>query len=589
VTASIDRVTRDWIRNPSDERAAKNGARFDLERGRFVVDWIERYCKLYEGEWAGQPMKLRDWQLDTTLRLFGWVRHSEKWGRWIRRFRQASIWVAKKNKKTPTIAAWGLYLLCGDGEPGQKVFLAAKDGRQARDLAGKHVVEMLLSSPDLMAECELNRTLLQVTHTSTRSLLVPLSSSNSRTQESKEGLNGSILMDEVHVVDRDFVRRISRAGISRSEPLQIEVSTAGNNPDGYGHERFDLARQVEKAEPGYENDELFVAIHAAPQDVTDEQLEEDLEKYARMANPALGHTVEMAELRRDYEQSKRSIQALLDFKMYRLNVWQKAANPWLKEGDWQSCKRDFTAADLEGRECCAAFDLARTRDLTALVLCFPWPEDDPETHRLLPFFWVPQKRAEELANLGVPVFEWARAKYLEITPGAVTDYGYVKTRFRELAKAYRIRELAYDPKFAEELTQSLSEGTTSPTGQVLEEGTGVPRVLFKQDDASYAAPTEDFERLVLSGKLHHNGHPVLNWQAGHATIIRRQNKVKRVVKPTADDYRTVDGIQAGIMALGRCLSAPAEASVYETRGLATIGTVAESRRDMPEDFDEDDD
>jgi hypothetical protein len=30
------------------------------------------------------------------------------------------------------------------------------------------------------------------------------------------------------------------------EPLQIEVSTAGNNPDGYGKSRFDLAREVEK-------------------------------------------------------------------------------------------------------------------------------------------------------------------------------------------------------------------------------------------------------------------------------------------------------------------------------------------------------
>ena len=176
ITTQIDHETKQWLRNAADERAAANGCRFDEARGQFVADWIERYARLYEGEWAGQPMRLMDWQLDCTLRLFGWVRHSDKWGREIRRFRAASIWVAKKNKKSPTLAGWGLYLLCGDGEPGQKVFFAAKDGTQARDIAGKHAVEMLMQSPELQAECSLNKNRLQITHLPSRSIMVPLSS-----------------------------------------------------------------------------------------------------------------------------------------------------------------------------------------------------------------------------------------------------------------------------------------------------------------------------------------------------------------------------------------------------------------------------
>jgi phage terminase large subunit-like protein len=284
-------VTAAWVRNPSDERAVANGCRFDPERGAYAVWWIERLCRLYEGEQAGERLELRgchqcgtyglppatdfddweaakpaaleratkyaecvaaghpiDWQYECVMRLFSWVRWSDKWKRWIRRFRQACIFVAKKNKKSPTLAAIGLYLLAGDGEPGQKVFLGAKDGQQARKIAGEHVVAMLEQSPTLSAECALNRSTFRVTHRPTRSWLEPLSSSNSRTQESKEGLNGSILIDEVHVVDRDFIRRINRAGISRSEPLHIEVSTAGNNPDGYGKERFDYALRVERGD-----------------------------------------------------------------------------------------------------------------------------------------------------------------------------------------------------------------------------------------------------------------------------------------------------------------------------------------------------
>ena len=284
-----DKLTKRWIRNESDERAAAAGYRFDEAKGQFVVDWMYEYLCLYEGDWAGEPFVCKDWQLEATMRLFGWIKQSDRWGRDVRRFRKASIWVAKKNKKSPTLAAWGLYLLAGDGEQGQKVFVAAKDGQQAREIAGKHAVEMMLQSPQLSTECKLNKNSMQITHESTRSFLRPLSSANTRIKEAKEGINGSVLIDETHVVDRDFINRISRAGISRSEPLHIEVSTAGNNPDSYGKERYDYAQRVLRGE--HVDHQLFAMCHEAPQDLTDADLDADPVKYGKMANPAWGHTI----------------------------------------------------------------------------------------------------------------------------------------------------------------------------------------------------------------------------------------------------------------------------------------------------------
>jgi hypothetical protein len=130
-----------WLRNTGDERAVHNGCRFDVLRGAWTVYWIERYCKLYEGEgYAGNPVILHgcldcdhsdfhavqdwdddgqalhverarlfaecvanghhiDWQYECFMRLFGWVKPSEKWKRDVRRFKQCSVWIAKKNKK----------------------------------------------------------------------------------------------------------------------------------------------------------------------------------------------------------------------------------------------------------------------------------------------------------------------------------------------------------------------------------------------------------------------------------------------------------------------------------------------------------
>lgn len=560
-----DRTTKEWIRNPGDELAARSGCRFDEERGRFVEAWIKKYCRLYEGDYAGQQLILRDWQLDATLRMFSWVRHSAKWGREVRRFRQASIWVPKKNKKSPTLAAWGLFLLCGDGEQGQKVFLAAKDGRQAREIAGKHAIEMLLQSPELMSECKINQSLMQITHLPSRSIMLPLSSSNSRTQEGKEGLNGSVLIDETHVVDREFVDRISRAGISRSEPLLIEVSTAGNNPDGYGKERHDYAADVEAGRQT--DDELFTAIYEAPQDLDDNELDADPVKYGKLANPAWGHTIDEHEYLKDYQRSKTSIAKLQTFKMYRLNVWQRSASPWLRFSDWQNCQRDFSESDLEGFECVAGLDLSRTGDMSALVLMFPWED---ESYRILPYFWLPEDVAKDNNHLA-SFLQWHKDGHLRLTPGNAIDYATVESDILELAKKFQIRKIVFDPHYANELTTRISEGATDRAGNVLYEGTGIERISFPQTLMEFTAPSREFERLTMIGGMQHNGNPVMSWQIGHVNVKSDNNQNIRPVKPKHGDIRKIDGVISAVMALGCLLKEPLTASsVYETRGALTL-------------------
>lgn len=589
-----DADTNAWIRNASDEKAVADGCTFNVLRGARVVWWVERYCRLYEGEQAGERVTLHgchqcgtvpseeefwkdnptshaeaieraarfieciraghrvDWQYDVTMRLFGWVKWSDRWGRLVRRFRQASIWLPKKQKKSPTLAAWGMYLTCGDSEPGQKVFLAAKDGGQARKIAGEHAAQMLRLSPDLSATCTLNKSVYRITHHETASYLEPLSSGNARHQEAKEGLNGCILIDETHVVDRELMNRISRAGISRSEPLQIEVSTAGNNPDSYGRERFEYASEV--AEGKRYDEQLLSVIFAAPQTLSEEDLAADPLRWGRLANPSMGHTIDPAEYLRDYETSKaKGILHFLDFLMYRLNIWQQVSNPWIRASDWERCRRDFTAADLIGRRCVAGLDLSRTHDMSALVLVF---EGDGGGYYLWPYFWLPEDRAREIDHR-VPVMTWARSGHLELIPGGVVLFGHIGARFAEVYATFAPSELTYDPRFAEEPTQHMSDGVTDAEGNVLIAGTGVLRVPFAQTDANFAVPTDDFEKLVLAGKLWHNGHPVMTWQVAQATVtVRPFTKVKRVKKPN-DPLKSVDGVIAGIMGLGRIMLAPA--------------------------------
>lgn len=552
-------ITQDWIRNASDERAAANGCRFEEWRGRKVVDWIQTYCRLYEGDCAGQNLVLHDWQFEATMRLFSWVKDSEEWGRTVRRFRKAGIFIAKKNKKSPTIAAWGMYLLCGDGERGQKTYSAARDGRQAM-IAHQHALEMIRLSPELGRQCKVNQSTGQIEHKATRSFYRILAGDN---KDSQEGLNGSVLVDETHVVDRRLASIIKGAGISRAQPLHIEASTAGSNVDSYGKEQRDYGMAIINGEI---TDEHFLAIdYSAPQELSDEELEADPVKYGKMANPAWGHTIKPSEFLADYNASKISIDKLATFKMYRLNIWQRSSNPWLKTGDWDKCRQDYKEDDLAGEQCVAGLDLSKTRDMTALSLVFrEW--GDEESIRILAHFWLPRKYAYENKHLA-PFFEWEKMGALTLTDGSVIDYGAVRSKFHAWSQKFNICKLVYDPRFAEETTQAMSDGLYGAAGTLLEEGTGIERVSFKQTVEHYTPVIEEFERLVIAGRAHHNGNPVLTWQAEHVhkKTTGMTGRGAILEKPPSGDIKKIDGVVATLMALSM-LNDLVGRSAYNTKG-----------------------
>ncbi len=541
----IDAVTQRWIRNAADQRAAENGCRFDEDRAAHVCEFFPRFLRLYEGERAGQKFELMDWQKDCLSRIFGWVRHSDFVGREVRRFRKACIFVPKKNGKSPLAAGVGLYLLIADGEMGQKVFSAARDGKQA-GIVHTHAKKMVEASPELSKVCKINQSTGRITHLPSSSFYDLLSGDNIQGQE---GLNGSVIIDETHVVDNRLASVIEFMGASRSEPLQFEVSTAGNNPQGYGRKQYEHGREVKAGR--FPDERFFFEAFEAPQDATDEQFNDPA--IWKAANPSWGVTINSEEFTDSLSRSKRSLNDWTNFKMYRLNIWANSANPFIKAGDWAACRENFTPADLSGQSCVAALDLARKQDLTALALIFG-PDEDGD-YRILPYFWMPRDRAEELAH-EVPYLQWEKEGFIRLTDGNVCDYRVVEEDISALCEQFNIRAVVFDPMFGEELTQRLSDSH------------GMERIEFPQKPTFFAKPTDDFENLIVAGKLKHNGHPILSWQIGHV-MVKEMNGIVRPIRPNRGDHRTVDGVLAAIMGIAGAMS-DAGPSVYETPGALTL-------------------
>lgn len=536
----VDALTKRWTLDASDELAVRNGCRFDSERADHVCEFFERELVLYEGEKAGQPFRLMPWQVSFLSRLFGWIRFSDQYGREVRRFRKGSLWVPKKNGKSPLAAGVGLYLLARDGEQGQKVFSAAKDGVQA-GIMHMHARQMVLRAPTLASECRINKTTGQITHEETASFYKILSGDNVTGQE---GLNGSVIIDETHVVDARLAGVLEYMGASRSEPIQLEVSTAGNNPEGYGKHQYDYGKAVSVGT--FKDDQFLFVEYGAAQNATDEQCGDP--QLWQAANPSWGVTINNEDFAQSYDRAKRSVSDFAKFKMYRLNIWTSAANPWLAQSKWQSAWTNAKVTDYAGATAYAGLDLSRTRDMSAFSLTIP----DGELFRLFTWFWMPEDRAMELKDKA-PFEQWAEDGWLELTPGDVIDYRLIDRRIRELLEQFNIVKLRYDQRFAEEITQALVEDCN------------LDREAMQQSANHYAGPMDDFEGLLNEGRLKHDGNPVLAWQAGHVGTKDAINGGRRPVKPgdQKGDCRTIDGIVASIMSLSAAVADDGGMSVYD--------------------------
>ena len=66
-----------------------------------------------------------------------------------------------------------------------------------------------------------------------------------------------------------------------------------------------------------------------------------------------------------------------------------------------------------------------------------------------------------------------------------------------------------------------------------------------------APAVDEFERLLVSDELRHDGNPVMNWNVSNAVIDTDPAGNRKVTKERATGR--VDGVVAAVMAAGRAL------------------------------------
>ena len=516
-------VRRACQRQLEELAAAERGEfafRFEIARAEEVCFFIEDLPHI-RGRWRTKNLVLEPWQYFILTTVFGWVDENGN-----RRFRQVYVEVPRKNGKSSLLAGVGLYMLAADGEQGAECYSLATKREQA--LAVWTVARfMALRQP---AMCKTHGVEVRA-----RSILADGGASFFQALSSDEngldGLNPHFAgIDELHAHKTRTVHDVMDSATgARAQPLMWEITTAGSDLSGICYEVRDyLIKVLEKT---HEDPQVFGIIYGVDKEDIEAQ-DWFNERLWRKANPNYGISVNPLDFHRKARKAKATPSALSEFLRKGLDVWTQVDSPWMDMAAWNACEdRTLSLESFKAEHCWIGEDLASKVDIAAKVRVF----DVNGTVYVLTgkdSFYVPESAVNESNNASYP--GWAQAGYLTVTPGNIIDFEYIEESLREDAKRFEVSAVGYDPHQAtKHATQMMGEG--------------FPMIEVRQTVLSLSEPMKEFEALVLSGRLKHDGNPVLTWMVSNvvAHYDVKDNIYPRKAMPT----KKIDGVIAIIMAL----------------------------------------
>ncbi len=518
-----------------DVACAESGLHVCRPRAARAVGWYEEVLVHTKGRWARRPFLLEPWQRDDlVVPLFGTARFDEQLGEYVRQFSLAWIELARKNGKSEFVAGAGLLLLCGDDEEEAEVYGAAKDRDQAGVVyqVAKRMVEL---SPALSKRLAVIDSRRRIIDPKTGSFYQVVAADGSGNLGSNPH---GVLFDEVITQPNRELWDALKTGMgTRSQPLMLAATTAGNDPSSMAAEEHLHSERVisdPELDPA-----RFVFMRNTPPDV---DWQDEANWY--YANPGLGSFKRVQAMRDEALEAAESPAKQNAFFQYHLNIWVRQVTRWLDLGLWDANGGRFDGEELVAKECFAGLDMASTTDFAAWVLVFPGVLEDGQADAVLPRFWTTEKMVSSRKDAMRARFEeWARARQMEVCPGDTIDLDAMRAQIDRDMQMFRVRGVGYDRWGANELVHWMKARKGDEWAK------GIP-----QTTTALNAPSLELERRLARRRLRHGGHPVLRWMADNVQATRdSQGNVK---PDRAKSKEKIDGVAALVDALAVMLEAP---------------------------------
>lgn len=423
----------------------------------FVCGVIERLMVHKQGQaldgtpLTNKPFILLPWQVFIIYNLLGFY-----WrGRKERRFKEAFIYVPRKNGKTLFAAALAFALGLLDHRSGVTIYIVAASLNQAlqsfedilytiryQGMAGDFKIRN--NNSEHSVHCDFT----DEDGVPCGFLHIEALAANPEAQDSFNAPYS--IADEIQAMKKAAqYNRFKEAGKAYTNKLMIGITTAGDDINSFCYRRVEYAVKVVTGQ--IQDDAFFAFVARADQDEKGNVDYTSPEQHAK-ANPSYGITIRPADMMNDAIQAQNDPQQRKDFLSRSLNIYTSAMNAWfdLNEFKASDAAYSWTLGQLSQFpvDWYGGADLSRVHDLTAAALYGHYDGVDIViTHGFFPRPEAARKADED----DIPLFGWEDDGWLTICNSPTVNYADIVQWFVTMRnRGFKIREVGHDEKFAGE-------------------------------------------------------------------------------------------------------------------------------------------
>jgi phage terminase large subunit-like protein len=449
--------------------------------------------------------------------------------RWVRLHQDVLFLVARKNGKTPLIAALCLAeFFCG--EMGTRILCSSNDYDQA-DLMFQAINSMR----------EESKSLFNVTRSNIKGIFFGNPKKPKKTGKfsyknkgqikkisaktgAKEGKNIKVgAVDEVHELkDNTSVMPIRQAVSTQDEPLYIELTTEGVVNDGYLDDRLKEARQALNGELERPRWLIWLYTQDSEQEIWQN------EKSWVKSNPGLGTIKKRSFLRKMIDEAKTSKSMRVFVLSKDFNIKQNNASAWLTPEDIKN-DETFDSEEFRNSFAIGAVDLSKSGDMASARVILMKPGSQKKyTFRK---YFIPESKLGELPKEDLEKFkQWIREERITVSPGNENDFSLVTAWFVRLLKDYGIRpyKVGYDKWSAIYWVKEM-------------ESYGFDCVKVAQEFGSMSEPMKLVEADLKSNLIVHNNDPIDTWCLENTALNINSKQEIMPIKVQGQENKKIDG------------------------------------------------
>lgn len=417
----------------------------------FVIKIIEKTIVHDQGEnlkgepLRGKPFLLEPWEKFIIYNTVGFFITGTK----ERRFKEAFIYIPRKNGKTRFVGAlaWALALL--GRKSGAKIFItsaALQQSLQSWDFIKFNIVEMGEKNNFRILDNN-NEHSLGTTFSDGSIYIRALAAS----PDKQDSLNCNIgIADEIHAYKSPKQYNIIKEAMKAyTNKLMIGITTAGDDMNSFCYQRLQYCKKILS---GTITDEsYFVFICKAEENEKGEVDYTNPEQHEK-ANPNYGVSIRPSDILNDSLQAQNDPQQRKDFLAKSLNIYTSALKAYFNIDEFRASdsKYNWTIEELSKLPInwFGGADLSKMHDLTAAALYGNYNGVDI----VIPHAWFPITAASKKADEdSIPLFGWQDDGWLDLSNSPTVNHSEIVNWFIKMRNmGFKIKEVGHDRKFCRE-------------------------------------------------------------------------------------------------------------------------------------------